>query len=104
MKDIVISVVSFFVWLMLVISTLVGFGLGSASGHEILGAIAGFGIGCFSAGFWFLLTSIHDKLSVLAEVAMKLGEQDRTSRHSPKSEHAQEVPNGVSKWTGQPLK
>ncbi|KAA8716241.1 hypothetical protein F4W70_04180 [Pseudomonas cannabina] len=33
---------------------LVGFGLGSASGHEILGAIAGFGIGCFSAGFWFL--------------------------------------------------
>lgn len=46
MKGIVISVVSFFVWLMLVISTLVGFGLGSASGHEILGAIAGFGIGC----------------------------------------------------------
>lgn len=71
MKDFVISVVSFFVWLMLIISTFVGFGMGTASGHEVLGAIAGFGIGCFSAGFWFLLTSINEKLSIIAGVAAK---------------------------------
>jgi hypothetical protein len=105
MKDLVISVVSFFVWLVLVISTFVGFGLGSASGHGVLGAIAGFALGCFSAGFWFLLTSIHEKLSILAEVAVK-NRADLKKPHEgePKIEPVSDVVNGISKWTGQPIK
>lgn len=103
MKDIVISVVSFFVWLMLVISTAAGFGLGSVYGHGVLGAIVGFALGCFSAGFWFLLISIHEKLSILANVALGLRAPDRP-QISPEPNPAPEVVDGISKWTGQPAK
>lgn len=105
MRDFVISVVSFFVWVMLIISTVVGFGLGSASGHGVLGAVAGFAIGCFSAGFWFLLTGIYEKLSVLAQVAAELRAQpDRSNSRGFKTDHASQSPDQGSKWTGQPLK
>lgn len=103
MKDLVISVVSFFVWLVLVISTFVGFGLGSASGHGVLGAIAGFVLGCFSAGLWFLLTSIHEKLTILADVAVKnRTDQQSANGKKVKVEPEPDVINGISKWTGKP--
>lgn len=71
MKDLVIDVVSFFVWFGLIASTVVGYFWGQAANHEILGAIGGFIVGCFGAGLWFVLTSIHEKLATLAEVAVK---------------------------------
>jgi hypothetical protein len=105
MKDLVISVVSFFVWLMLVISTFVGFILGSPTGHQILGAIAGFALGCFGAGFWFLLTSINEKLATLADIAVK-NRADLKSEitKEKKVEPESDVVDGVSKWTGEPVR
>jgi hypothetical protein len=90
---------------MLIISTFVGFGLGCASGHGVLGAIAGFALGCFTAGFWFLLTAIYEKFSALVEVAVtNRADPERAGRNSFKPDQTPEVPDGVLKWTGQPLK
>lgn len=69
MKGLIINVVTFFAWIGVAFWTLGGYIGGSASGHEVLGATGGFLIGCITSGLWFLLSSIHDKLSAIADVA-----------------------------------
>lgn len=69
MKHLVIKVVSFFAWIGILFSVIGGAILGSGLGHQLIGAILGFLIGCFGAGFWFVLVSMHDKLTIIADAA-----------------------------------
>jgi hypothetical protein len=69
LKHLVIKVVSFFAWVGIVFSVIGGAIIGSGAGHEVIGAILGFLVGCFGSGIWFLLVSMHDKLSIIADAA-----------------------------------
>ena len=69
MKHLVIKVVSFFAWISILFSVIGGAILGSEIGHAVVGAIVGFMVGCFGSGIWFLLVSMHDKLTIIADVA-----------------------------------
>lgn len=60
MKSTVIGVVSFFMWLVVLISIAIGW-----SGWGIIGAVGGFLIGCSFTGLWFLLVSINENLEKL---------------------------------------
>ncbi|MFJ4066790.1 hypothetical protein ACIPW4_16060 [Pseudomonas sp. NPDC089996] len=69
MKHVVIKVVSFFAWVGIVFSVIGGAIIGSEVGHGAVGAILGFLVGCFGSGIWFLLVSMHDKLTIIADAA-----------------------------------
>lgn len=69
MKHLIIKVVSFFAWVGILFSVIAGAILGSGAGHEVLGAILGFLMGCFGSGIWFLLVSMHEKLTIIAIAA-----------------------------------
>lgn len=69
MKRLVIKVVSFFAWIGILFSVIGGAIIGSGTGHQLIGAILGLLIGCFGSGIWFLLVSMHDKLTVIADAA-----------------------------------
>lgn len=69
MKHLVIKVVSFFAWIGILFSVIGGAILGSQVGHAVVGAILGFMAGCFGSGLWFLLVSMHDKLTIIAIAA-----------------------------------
>lgn len=69
MKHLVIKVVSFFAWVGILFSTIGGAIIGSGGGHGVIGAILGFLVGCFGSGIWFLLVSMHDKLTIIADAA-----------------------------------
>lgn len=69
MKHLVIKVVSFFAWLSILSGVVIGAILGSEIGHWLIGAILGFLVSCFGSGIWFLLVSMHDKLTVIADAA-----------------------------------
>ncbi|MBD8604847.1 hypothetical protein IFT80_19590 [Pseudomonas sp. CFBP 8771] len=73
MKHLVIKVVSFFAWIGILFSVIGGAIIGSGAGHQLIGAILGFLIGCFGSGVWFLLVSMHDKLTVIADAASDRG-------------------------------
>jgi len=72
MKHLIIKVVSFFAWMGLVFSTVGGGIVGSQAGHQLVGAILGFLIGCLGSGIWFLLVSMHDKLTTIAMAANRI--------------------------------
>jgi hypothetical protein len=69
MKHVVIKVVSFFAWVGILFSVIGGAIIGSGVGHQLIGAILGFLVGCFGSGVWFLLVSMHDKLTIIADAA-----------------------------------
>jgi hypothetical protein len=74
MKSIVIEVVSLGAWLLLIVFAGGGYYLGAPLGLGLLGALIGFVVGCFGPALWFLLVSIHEKLTVIAKTAAQVSE------------------------------
>lgn len=79
MKHLVIKVVSFFAWIGILFSVIGGAILGSEVGHAVVGAIVGFMVGCFGSGIWFLLVSMHDKLTTIAMAANRISPSEAKS-------------------------
>lgn len=77
MKHLVIKVVSFFAWLGILFSVIAGAILGTGTGHQVIGAILGFLVGCFGSGIWFLLVSMHDKLNAIAMAANRMSPSEK---------------------------
>lgn len=79
MKHLVIKVVSFFAWISILFSVIGGAILGSEIGHAVVGAIVGFMVGCFGSGIWFLLVSMHEKLTTIAMAAIRISPSEAQS-------------------------
>ena len=73
MKEFVIGVVTTLTWLGFIFFTLIGFGIGVqiSIGHAVVGSLLGLVVGCVASGFWLILVSINEKLSILADAAMR---------------------------------
>lgn len=80
MKHLVIKVVSFFAWVGILFSVIGGAIVGSGIGHQVIGAILGFLVGCFGSGIWFLLVSMHDKLTIIAMAANRISPSEAKSQ------------------------
>lgn len=97
MKHLVIKVVSFFAWVGIVISVIAGAIVGSGIGHQFIGAILGFLVGCFGSGIWFLLVSMHDKLTIIADAAIG---HDSSVRKAPNITPEEKTPGWLDVISG----
>ncbi|RAU45201.1 MULTISPECIES: hypothetical protein [unclassified Pseudomonas] len=97
MKHLVIKVVSFFAWVGILFSVIGGAVIGSEAGHGIIGAMLGFLVGCFGSGIWFLLVSMHDKLTVIADAASGQGS---TSPKAPIAAPEEKTPGWLDVISG----
>jgi hypothetical protein len=57
MKDIVITVVNFFAWVVIIVATVVGY-FATKGSYEYIGALIGFALGCLGSGVWFVLSVV----------------------------------------------